>query len=38
MTTLLQKTHGMLRGDLPPVLTTIGGVQVISIEPGHAVR
>ena len=37
MTTLSQKTRGILRGDLPPVLNTIGGVQAISIEPDHAV-
>lgn len=37
MTTLLQRTQAILRGDLPPVLKTIGGIQAISIEPGRAV-
>ncbi|HZX95814.1 MAG TPA: PaaI family thioesterase [Myxococcales bacterium] len=37
MTTLSQKGAAVLRGDLPPVLNTIGGVTAVSIEPGRAV-
>jgi uncharacterized protein (TIGR00369 family) len=37
MTTLSEKGAAILRGDLPPVLNTIGGVTAVSIEPGRAV-
>ena len=37
MTTPLEKVQATLRGELPPVMNTIGGFRVISIEPGRAV-